>query len=100
MRNRTTRTRLIAISTILSLSAILAVSVDAATPRQAGTILPAPPAYDSQWLPWVGCWQLWEEHVERAAGRGDDFPERTMVCMSPTADNAGVLLSASATGET
>ena len=100
MRNRTTRTRLIAISTILFLSAILAVSVDAATPRQAGTILPAPPAYDSQWLPWVGCWQLWEEQVERAAGRGDDFPERTMVCMSPTADNAGVLLSASATGET
>ena len=100
MRNRTTRTRLIAVGTILSLSAILAVSVDAATPRQAGTILSTSPAYDSQWLPWVGCWRLWEEQVERAAGRGDEFPERTMVCMSPTADNAGVLLSASATGET
>ena len=85
---------------ILSLSAILAVSVDAATPRQAGTILSVSPTYDSQWLPWVGCWRLWEEQVERAAGRGDEFPERTMVCMSPTADNAGVLLSASATGET
>lgn len=100
MRNRTTRTRLIAVGAILSLSAILAVSVDAATPRQAGTILSASPTYDSQWLPWVGCWRLWEEQVERAAGRGDEFPERTMVCMSPTADNAGVLLSASATGET
>jgi len=88
------------VGAILSLSAILAVSVDAATPRQAGTILSVSPTYDSQWLPWVGCWRLWEEQVERAAGRGDEFPERTMVCMSPTADNAGVLLSASATGET
>ncbi|SVD93342.1 uncharacterized protein METZ01_LOCUS446196, partial [marine metagenome] len=59
MRNRTTRTRLMAIAAVLSLSAILAVSVDAATPRQAGTILSASPAYDSQWLPWVGCWRLW-----------------------------------------
>ena len=100
MRNRTTRTRLMAIAAVLSLSAILAVSVDAATPRQAGTILSASPAYDSQWLPWVGCWRLWEEQVERAAGRGDEFPERTMVCMSPTADTTGVLLPASATGQT
>ena len=100
MLNRTTCARLMAIAAVLSLSTILAVSVNAATPHQAGTILSASPTYDSQWLPWVGCWRLWEEQVERAAGRGDEFPERTMVCMSPTADNAGVLLSASATGET
>ena len=100
MLNRTTCARLMAIAAVLSLSTILAVSVNAATPRQAGTILSASPTYDSQWLPWVGCWRLWEEQVERAAGRGDEFPERTMVCMSPTTDNLGVLLSASATGET
>ena len=100
MLNRITCARLMAIAAVLSLSNILAVSVNAATPRQAGTILSASPTYDSKWLPWVGCWRLWEEQVERAAGRGDEFPERTMVCMSPTADNTGVLLSASATGET
>ena len=98
MPHRTISARLLAIA-ILSLSTILAVSVNAATPRQVGTILSTPTADDSQWLPWVGCWRLWEEQVERSAGRGDEFPERTMVCVSPTADNAGVLLSASATGQ-
>ena len=99
MPHRTISARLLAIA-ILSLSTILAVSVTAATPRQAGTLLSSPTDYDSRWLPWVGCWRLWEEQVERAAGRADEFPERTMVCVSPTADNVGVLLSASATGQT
>ena len=53
---------------------------------------------DARWLPWMGCWQLWEEQVERAAGRGAEFPDRTFVCMTPTDDGAGALLSASASG--
>ncbi|GIT66578.1 MAG: hypothetical protein Ct9H300mP25_00500 [Acidobacteriota bacterium] len=42
---------------------------------------------------------LWEEQVERAAGRGDEFPERTMVCMTrrPTMPESCCL---QATGET
>ena len=48
----------------------------------------------------AGCrgWQLWEEQVERAAGRGAEFPDRTFVCMTPTDDGVGALLSASADG--
>ena len=51
---------------------------------------------DAGWLPWFGCWQLWEEQVERAGGNGSEFPERTVVCMTPTAtaDGAGAHLAA------
>ena len=55
---------------------------------------------DARWLPWYGCWQLWEEQVERAAVGDSAFPERTVVCMTPTtaADGAGVRLAARGNG--
>ena len=55
---------------------------------------------DARWLPWFGCWQLWEEQVERAAVGDSAFPERTVVCMTPTtaADGAGARLAARGNG--
>lgn len=56
---------------------------------------------DAAWLPWLGCWQLWEEQVARADGDGSEFPERTVVCMTPTAggDSPGVQLAARGNGK-
>ena len=45
MLNRTTHAHLMALA-ILSLSTLFSVSVIAAVPRQAGTILSTPPTYD------------------------------------------------------
>ena len=51
---------------------------------------------DARWLPWLGCWQLWEEQLERADGDGSQFPDRTVVCMTPaeTPDGKGAHLAA------
>ena len=56
---------------------------------------------DARWLPWFGCWQLWEEQLERAEGSGSQFPDRTVVCMTPatTPDGKGVQLAARGGGE-
>ena len=69
-----------------------------AFPTVAQTPAPDATAFDARWLPWMGCWQLWEEQVERSAGRGAEFPDRTFVCLTPTDDGEGALLSASADG--
>lgn len=55
---------------------------------------------DARWLPWFGCWQLWEEQTERAGSDGAEFPERTVVCMNPAtgAGSAGVHLAARGNG--
>lgn len=44
-------------------------------------------ALDARWIPWIGCWQLWEEQFAQA----DEFIQddrsivsRTSVCMTPT----------------
>lgn len=47
---------------------------------------------DDRWLPWMGCWQLWEEQV--TPGDGAEFPERTVVCITPTGDGRGARLTA------
>lgn len=55
---------------------------------------------DARWLPWMGCWQLWEEQVERAAAEdGAEFPERTTVCITPAEDGSGANLTARADSE-
>lgn len=89
---------------VFSLVALLALPTAAQAPADSASaedqIDSAPGAtnFDTRWLPWMGCWQLWEEQVERAAGRGAEFPDRTFVCMTPTDDGVGALLSASADG--
>ena len=66
--------------------------------------------FDTNWLPWLGCWQLWEEQrgipgnpgtpFEDAAG-GDATAEagalldRTLVCVTPS-ETLGVELTAAA----
>jgi len=55
---------------------------------------------DARWLPWMGCWQLWEEQVERAAAEdGAEFPERTTVCITPAEDGSGARLTARSDSE-
>ena len=48
---------------------------------------------DARWLPWMGCWQLWEEQVDSAED-GAEFPERTVVCITPAEDGSGARLTA------
>ncbi len=78
----------------LAVSLMLA-SPSAAQDRSAAAALAAGQAEavaadpDARWLPWFGCWQLWEEQVERAASGDSAFPERTVVCMTPTTTAAG-----------
>ena len=55
---------------------------------------------DSRWLPWLGCWQLWDEQVKRPAGTQDTDADakidarigRTSVCVVPA--DAGITLTA------
>ena len=49
---------------------------------------------DTRWLPWMGCWQLWEEQVDQAAEDGAEFPDRTIVCLTPADDGRGARLVA------
>ena len=51
---------------------------------------------DARWLPWMGCWQLWEEQVDRTAAEGAEFPARTVVCLTPADDGSGAKLTARA----
>ena len=60
--------------------------------RQATTAAAADLA-DARWLPWMGCWQLWEEQVDPAED-GAEFPERTVVCITPAEDGSGARLTA------
>ena len=59
-----------------------------------------PENIDSRWVPWLGCWQLWEEELEAldAFGPADEtdpqaLMERTSVCVTPT--GPGVTVTAS-----
>ena len=51
---------------------------------------------DSRWLPWLGCWELWEEQVETPDADAGATIEgrigRTSVCVVPT--DAGIALTA------
>lgn len=55
---------------------------------------------DSRWVPWLGCWQLWEEELEELdafapANETDQraLMERTSVCVMPS--GSGVTVTAS-----
>ena len=59
-----------------------------------------PESVDSRWVPWLGCWQLWEEELEEldAFARTDEtdqreLMERTSVCVTPA--GSGVTITAS-----
>ncbi len=49
---------------------------------------------DARWVPWLGCWQLWEEQFERADRLQNDHSivGRTSVCVTPA--EAGISLTA------
>jgi len=62
---------------------------------------------DARWFPWLGCWQLWEEQrgTPLNPGRGfseqteakvktNDFVDRALVCVTPSATGLGVELTA------
>ena len=63
------------------------------TERQATTDGSADLA-DERWLPWMGCWLLWEEQVDQGAEDGAEFPDRTAVCLTPANDGRGARLVA------
>jgi hypothetical protein len=54
---------------------------------------------DARWTAWLGCWQLWEEQVDREAQPGREFPERTFVCLTPAERGSGITLRAVANGQ-
>ena len=55
---------------------------------------------DARWLPWMGCWQLWEEQVDQTAAEdGAEFPDRTIVCLTPADDGSGARLMARSDGD-
>lgn len=53
---------------------------------------------DSRWLPWLGCWQLSDEQMDRAAheshgfNNASNFPDRALVCVTPADGASGVKL--------
>ncbi len=49
---------------------------------------------DARWMPWLGCWHLWEEQLDPTEQSQRDAPliEQTSVCIAPIED--------SSTGET
>ncbi len=69
------------------------------TPPRAATAASADLA-DTRWVPWMGCWQLWEEQVDQAAAEnGAEFPDRTVVCLTPADDGRGARLVARSDSE-
>ena len=85
----------------MTLGVLVALALPAAaqdgTPRQSTTA--DVDLTDARWLPWMGCWQLWEEQVDEAAEDGAVFPERTIVCLTPAADGSGARLTARSDSE-
>lgn len=84
----------------VTLAVLVALALPAATQdataRQA-TTAGSVDLNDARWLPWMGCWQLWEEQVDRSAnGDGAEFPDRTVVCLTPTDDGSAARLTARA----
>ncbi len=80
-----------AVSLVWALTALLG-GAATAQDRDTGTVDES--ALDARWVPWLGCWQLWEEQFERADQLEDDqsIVGRTSVCMTPA--EAGISLTA------
>ena len=53
---------------------------------------------DARWVPWLGCWQLWEEQFEAGASALDEdisaLVGRTDVCVTPADEAPGINLTA------
>ena len=76
-------------------------------PVSAGANAQEPVGLDTRWLPWLGCWQLWEEQRGTSltpgpvfSGDGEDetasLVGRTLVCVTPSETGPGVELTAAA----
>ena len=72
---------------LIVIVAVLAAALPAAAQAPAGGAAPAAVEPEGRWLPWMGCWRLWEEQFEQAA-EGSEFPGPMVVCLSPTAEGA------------
>ena len=86
----------------LALAAVLIVG-----PVSGGATAQEPTGLDTRWLPWLGCWQLWEEQRgtpltpgPEFSGDGDDetasLVGRTLVCVTPSETGPGFELTAAA----
>ena len=83
---------------LLAIGTLLIVSAGSAEAAQAESI-------DSRWVPWLGCWHLWEEQrgvpARETAGLAafeeegpDTVVERTLVCVTPSVTGSGIELTA------
>ena len=94
-----TMQRALYVTLALLVALALPAAAQDATTRQA-TTAGSVDLNDARWLPWMGCWQLWEEQVDRSAnGDGAEFPDRTVVCLTPTDDGSAARLTARADSE-
>ena len=50
---------------------------------------------DARWLPWLGCWQLWQEQFGQAdqLQNDDSIVGRTSVCVTPSGDGIDLIAS-------
>ena len=94
-----TRRRLTVVSLTMVLG--LAVSADVAS---AQNVSAATGELDSRWLPWLGCWQLWEEQLDTTtldlndSDEATDLVGRTFVCVTRVDTGRGVARTAVADG--
>ena len=93
--------------TVVSLALVMgfAVSAGVASPQDGAVATGAPTEeLDSRWLPWLGCWQLWEEQLDPTTLGLNESDEatgllgRTFVCVTRVDTGRGVDLTAVADG--
>ena len=97
------RTRLTVVSLALVLGVAVSASVVSAQDLSAPTGEPVE-ELDSRWLPWLGCWQLWEEQFDPTTfglsenDEATDLVGRTFVCVTGVDAGRRVELTAVADG--
>ena len=73
---------------------------DAAAQGASQDAVPRGEMVDARWLPWLGCWQLWEEELDPSALLASEetaaLLDRTVVCVLPRAAGSGVNLTTTA----
>jgi uncharacterized membrane protein YgcG len=64
------------------------------------------PRVEDNFVPWLGCWRLVEDDIREPLLRGEStelgkepVPLRALVCMSPSSDGSGVIVTTSTRGE-
>ena len=78
--------RLIVIAATLAVAVLAAAPLAQAQAPAAGGN-PSSIEHDARWLPWMGCWRLWEEQFDQAPD-GSELPGPMVVCLSPAGDGA------------